>query len=238
MQKANDIATLRVALLKSAYFKRMNECDLTARNLKQPVHVDEVLQNIRMPNQAEKNILEQAIKSVDDITANFKRFSSIKWRILISNDNIETGFPHTHGNIIILPSLMLVNINRVKFANIIDTLIHEKIHVYQRLYPCESNILYLKYWNFTVASCLSQTPDGHRTNPDTNLLLYKDQNDDIIYLNKYNKCALDSVIGDTRDHPHEIMAYLITNILTSISYVNDKNKMYEASTKEWMAKYF
>jgi hypothetical protein len=54
----------------------------------------------------------------------------IKWKIGLVDGNLyESGLPHTRFDLIIIPLKLL---NRIFGMNqLINTLIHEKIHVYQ-----------------------------------------------------------------------------------------------------------
>ena len=63
------------------------------------------------------------------------------WKFIIVKDNIENGFPHTIYDTIILPEHCFLSPN-------VETIIHERIHVIQKLHPTMFNNLYVKHWNF------------------------------------------------------------------------------------------
>jgi hypothetical protein len=62
--------------------------------------------------------------------------ANIPWVLAKINENYENGFPHTRLGIIFLGKL-----DSMIKTNLIQTLIHEKVHVYQRMYPKLFSIL-------------------------------------------------------------------------------------------------
>jgi hypothetical protein len=84
------------------------------------------------------------------------------------------------------------------------TLLHEKIHVYQRYHTCEA----IQIMNLTNAITGFEYPElGLRANPDTNRILFTD-----IRPRWKNEATHMNDIDDIRDHPFEIMAYASKNI--------------------------
>jgi len=71
----------------------------------------------------------------------FNKFPDIEIKIIKVNNNFEFGYPHTINTAIVLPqgSIYLTE----------DTMIHEIIHIYQRITPESFENLYNKKYNFT-----------------------------------------------------------------------------------------
>lgn len=99
-----------------------------------------------------------------------KIINCIDWKFCILNDGVENNFPHTINDVIFLPQSF---INWEKDDRL-RVLLHEKFHIYQRRYPCETNTLYLKYWRLQpfILNEHSSTRIHMRFNPDNNLFQY------------------------------------------------------------------
>lgn len=231
-------------LKREGYFQCMNKYDLQARGVQSTgAALVQFMNGVRKPNSKEASILSKAIKKADSFIPNESRLASIPWKLLISNDHIESGFPHTHADMIIIPNSHVISAAS-RIDNLVHTLIHEKVHVYQRMYPCESNTLYLKYWRMSIGArinCNSILP-SRRSNPDTNMLVYLDEKGKSIHLNfdtsSSHSVSLSKTIGDPRDHPHEIMAYVVTHLLThNASHIQSYHQRYIDSASAWMSIY-
>jgi hypothetical protein len=119
----------------------------------------------------------------------------------------EDGLPHTRANIIFLST----NVDETP-SNLLRVLIHEKVHVYQRLYP-EQTMKYLanlgyKRWKYR------QGVPRIRSNPDLDPWIYIDPSTEspmmAVYTSDKPKSITDTVIEyGTYEHPYEEMAYLI-----------------------------
>lgn len=67
------------------------------------------------------------------------------WRIALLADGAEGGWPHTHGGVVCLPLSMLEAARRARSPAtdaardaLVRTLVHERVHVLQRLRPAEA----------------------------------------------------------------------------------------------------
>lgn len=233
---------------QGAYFDRFNQQDLMARQCSSKSNcIEKYIQSLRKPNKAEADILMQAQRIADGLLVGFTPIHKLPWNILVTNDQIESGFPHTHHDVIVIPSSHIL-VAATKTEKLVDTLIHEKVHVYQRLHPCECNILYTRYWNLAISHHNPKTPSGYRTNPDTNMLAYTmhgsssddDRSERLIFASRYidkETPSLDNAASDY-DHPHEMMAYLLAWIITNGgSHLDIKLKRFVPSTKKWIENY-
>ena len=189
------------------YVRNLTELDLHARNVK--THI-EYLNNIEDTaisfTDDEKESLVICAKNADEYLRNeaFKELkyggylngndiADIKWIFANTytnyfNDVIkenEQGLPHTRENIIFLSKNVLKNdvSNRLNLTN---TLIHEKIHIYQRYNPD----IFAKIIKEMGLKELNKATFKHakyiRSNPDTNDKIYyydKSGNSYLAYLN-------------------------------------------------------
>jgi len=98
-----------------------------------------------------------------------KAISAIEWRIgCIEGREYEYGLPHTVGTTIIFTKEMMTDYS---WGDLIDTLVHEKVHLYQKRYP-EDVDRYLSEKGFVAEKKRSEA-DRIRANPDINQTVYK-----------------------------------------------------------------
>lgn len=195
------------------FYLNLSTENLKLRNIQDK---DKFLKNIKSNlyniNYKEKIIIKNAIykahKKLNKINYpgfNGNKIKKYPWIIGCSyNNNYEFGYPHTRGSIIIL------NKDNIYDKDLYKTLIHERIHVYQKLFPNDIN-KFLKYYNFS--KFLKKT-NLDRANPDTDNYIYK-YNNNILFeckINNFNQinCTYNSNIYE---HPFEYMAYDIVNNL-------------------------
>lgn len=203
------------------YYKTFNEIDFKVRNIKS---IDDYIINIKKScidinkynidklteyiNIADDNIKKINIEGFDGI-----KCSTIMWNIgLISGSLYENGLPHTRDNIIILPDTLLSIFNTQN--NIVRTLMHEKIHIYQKMYPADIN----KYLNKNGYVKFSERKNikNIRANPDLDNIIYINKNKMIMKaVYKENASTISDVIIEPIDdymyeHPLEYMAYSLS----------------------------
>ena len=125
-----------------------------------------------------------------------KKASLMTWKIGYIDDKYEEGFPHTRkakdGSIVILLSKKYIDIH---------TLLHEKIHVYQKQFPKDTQKYLKKYQK------VGRRRQGYRSNPDINSYLYEGFNGS--YLS--NPLSINDIKQQWFEHPLERMAIMITN---------------------------
>jgi hypothetical protein len=100
---------------------------------------------------------------------------------------------------------------------LLRVLIHEKIHIYQKIYPED-----IKIWlnnNGFKKYRLRTKNDNVRANPDIDNFIYKNKNNSLI-MSKYNELPLS--INDVKyyplndyryEHPFESMAYTLEDMI-------------------------
>jgi hypothetical protein len=239
----------------SDYFNNMNSYDLQVRKSNNKNEYFKKYQSgYQTFTMEQKNILLNIVNIIEKKIYKYNNFKNIKWVFVKIDTNLENSYPHTIGNVIVLSNDFFYSSTNSQ----INTIIHEKVHIYQRMYPEYINILY-KNWGFDKVKV---EVDYNRNNPDikyyysynNNLLiqLYTDNpselydsntylinlennnkiliNDDII--KQYN---LPSISIDKLEHPNEIMAEIISLYLTNSYNNNDK---WIIILKEWMDNYF
>jgi hypothetical protein len=200
------------------YYKHFSDLDLAVRNVSNiNEYIYKITNSVTDISSEEKNILDKAILIANNKLSKYKsigfdgyKAANIVWVIgLIENNDYEGGFPHTRNNIIILPKHL------IKRNGLVNTLIHEKIHIYQKMYPNDIQN-FLEYYNFKKYSFKT---DKIRANPDIDNYIYI--KDDELYRCEYN----DNPNGimdvkfyptnkDSFEHPFEFMAYKLENIIS------------------------
>ncbi len=201
------------------YFKNFSQIDLKVRKIN---NIEEYYQNIKKScidiNNNMKIVLNNCINKANIKLSNYKckgfdgsKCANIIWKIgIVKDSSYEEGFPHTRNDVIILPLYLLNN-----KESLVKTLIHEKIHVYQKIYPkdIEEYLIENGFTKYELRNNFNNT----RANPDMDEWIYKNK-DNQIMIAEYNKNA--SSIMDVNiqpnntskyEHPFEYMAYDITN---------------------------
>lgn len=112
------------------------------------------------------------------------------WKLIMLEDHIEDKRPHTRKDVIFVPRVLFMYDKKT----IIKTLIHEKVHVYQRLHR---NVFKksLKNSGFTI---LNRNIRFH-PNPDIDNIMYRHPDG---YVMKWTPERF-------FDHPNELVAYMV-----------------------------
>ena len=209
------------------YHKSFTKKDLNVRNISNPnEYIDKIYNSVSEFNNNEKKTLEKCInkisKNLDKVNFDYfngEKANNIIWKIgCIDGNEYENGLPHTRNNVIILNKNDLQK-NSTNY--IISTLIHEKVHIYQKMYPEDINN-YLEKNNFkriAERSALNNS-ENIRANPDLDKWVYQDNNK--MYKAIYQPSAktvsdvqYSSNDGQKSEHPFEKMAIEIEDYYTS-----------------------
>ena len=144
--------------------------------------------------------------------------NAIPWNIGCMTGNLyEAGLPHTREDIIILPK-EAVRINHLGDTGLEILLFHEKIHVYQKMYPQDMSV-YLNNNQF-IKMNKKMDVNGHinyRANPDLDEWIYYDAKNKrkigAIYNDQASSIMDVKFAGgnDRNEHPFEQMAYEFAN---------------------------
>ncbi len=193
------------------YYKKFTKLDMKVRNINSIEDYYNIIRDscVDIDNNY-RSILIKNIKKADERLSKINlpgfdglKCSKIRWNIgIIKGDKYEGGHPHTRNNIIILPN----NLNSV------NILIHEKIHIYQKMYT-EDIKIYLKENGFIKVYELINR-DNHRANPDLDNWIYKKNNKILETRYNDNPQSITDVINKdyTNEHPFEYMAYSIEKL--------------------------
>ena len=203
------------------YIKNFSNKDLTVRNVN---NINEYYDNIKKAcidiNEDSIRILNECIHKANNKLNKYKcigfdgsKCANIQWKIgLINNNLYEEGFPHTRNNLIIIPKSSLNN-----KESLINTLIHEKIHVYQKMYPGDMD-KYTQYHHFYKKMRRGEVDDA-RANPDLDEWIYNDSNNQsYMALYKADSTNITDVTfypnnSHFYEHPYEKMAYDMEKLL-------------------------
>jgi hypothetical protein len=135
------------------------------------------LQKLRQPTQKELFILSKYVQLTNKIfklnKLNYIR--TIPWLFLVSKNGLEMNMPYTLSNYIVINETQLFNLNRFEQINrnFINTLIHEKIHIVQRINQAKFNIFYRQHYTFLdkkidIKDVPLQYKKIYMSNPDSN----------------------------------------------------------------------
>ena len=203
------------------YYKTFNKNDYKTRNIN---NINEYINLIKDSTTDftyfEKDKLIRCVEKVNIYFDNIKyewfdgkKANTILWKIgCVKGKIYENGLPHTRIDTIILSKEHL----ELYDNQLIKLLIHEKIHVYQKMYPNDVQ-LYIKLNGFMPIKKRDMN-DNIRANPDLDNWIYKDK-DSNIYKAQYNKepKTISDVIyyptdSQLYEHPYETMAITIQNL--------------------------
>jgi hypothetical protein len=189
------------------YYKTFTTFDLHARNVKS---VDEYIsllsKSVSFFSADEKRKIKKMIDEIDERIKDIKidgfngeKCSKLPWIIgCIDGDGYEGGLPHTRQCTIILPKSFID----------MDTLVHEKVHVYQKIYQKEMQ---------DYLSRFERKPKYEKTraNPDTNDWIYSDEKREYkcLYRSKKPK-SIQDVTGSKYEHPFENLAYKVSSLFS------------------------
>lgn len=199
-------------LLKSntKYYDTFYKNDFKVRNIN---NINEYL--IKIENsvtdftEKEMLLLTDAANKADDIIKNINRnyfdgnkAAKMTWKFgLTRNKDYEDGLPHT-----VKDTIMLCNCNDINTNMLIKVLIHEKVHIYQKMYPDDYK-LYLKNKKFEIVK-RRDASDNIRANPDIDMYVYKKDNKiyRATYKNNPNSITDTNENNQYYEHPCETMA--------------------------------
>ena len=203
------------------YYKTFNKNDYKTRNIN---NINEYINLIKESTtdftDLEKDKLIRCAKKVNIYFDNIKyewfngqKANAILWKFgCVKGKLYENGLPHTRIDTIILSKEHL----ELDDNKLIKLLIHEKIHVYQKMYPNDVQ-LYIKLNEF-IPIKKKEMNDNIRANPDLDNWIYKDTESNI-YKAEYKKDpkTIRDVIYNPSDsqlyeHPYETMAITIENL--------------------------
>jgi len=210
-------------LYRNPYFDRMTPMDLEARGASSiPEYRNKYINAIVDFDDKEKKELYKLVMVAKNMLALYAHISSIPWRFAKLSQNIENGYPHTLADIIFVEEGFLKR--NMNDRSIVKTLIHEQIHVYQRLFSKQTMQLVNNVWGYQRAGPRNKLKDA-RNNPDLDEYVYLSSTNPrsffyIAYASNHPKGINEANIkqtdvysnkpmapSETYEHPFERMAY-------------------------------
>jgi len=205
---------------KDNYYDTFNENDLRVRNIDNIEEYKNKIKDSCINSLKYSKILEKTIQIANSKIKKIKingfdgnKAAQLQWIIgVFKGKDYEYGLPHTRNLVILLPESILNN-----NSSLLRILIHEKIHIYQKMFPNDINI-WLKDNGFTKYRLINKN-DNNRANPDIDNYLYKNSNGQVL-MSVYNE--LPFTINDVKyhpkdnlyyEHPFEYMAYSLENLI-------------------------
>lgn len=150
------------------------------------------------------------------------RARQLPWKLMLVTNVYEDGLPHTRGDYIFVSPAVLSQ----SYLDLVETLIHEKIHIYQRRYlrektyleAAKAEVFLTEYMvtnlGFKKVKRRSEAVCDIRANPDVDEWIYRDPktNQDMMLCYRSSRpTGIGDVIGEiTREHPFEWIAYEIS----------------------------
>ena len=205
------------------FFDTFFDYDMKARQIQSITQYAPMIKSaVNFFSETEKAKIQKCTKLCDDYLMTIHdisgfdgvKASNIPWIIgKISGISYEYGLPHTRQNsIIVLPNK---NIND-NDSELTRTLIHEKIHLYQKIYSSDIEV-YLEQHNM-VRIKKREYDDYIRANPDLDDWIYKDKITGFIYKCEYSSKEPQNILdvkntNQLFEHPFEKMAVEISQKL-------------------------
>jgi hypothetical protein len=204
---------------KDNFYNRFYKTDFELRKINNiSEYTSKIKNSVTDFTENEKKYISEIITSInlkfENIVfpwLNGKKFNKLKWKIgLVNGYEYENGLPHTRGEYII------IHRDQINHYNFSKTMIHEKVHVYQKMYP-EDVEIFLKLNNFKKIRKVNEY-DRIRANMDIDEWIYADHNGNE-YKAVFNKNPFD--IQDVTfspcnsqlcEHPFEKMAIDISRL--------------------------
>ena len=197
------------------YISSMSSADLHARQVLSPYEyrLKSSLSVIDLTDIHQHRLL-QAVQKANKFFKTYRNFYldpsiyHLPWWFIITNGSYEEGLPHTRGKYIFLTPKTLEQ----PMDLLVITLIHEKIHVYQRLNAISFQQKLIQMGH-TIIGKRSDIP-LIRANPDLDEYIYQDRsgkNMVLTYTSEKPSSIQDVVDSNGYEHPFEEIAYTISN---------------------------
>jgi hypothetical protein len=261
--------TERVSL--SDFFTSLNSSDMIARSTtNSPITSEEHYKNVYISSyedftEIEKNILNKVVEEANKLLTSYQNLQQLEWKFVKVNSKIENGLPHTISDMIVVNTDLLKRTEK----ELIKTIIHEKVHVYQRLNALSSRNWitqtdFLPLSSSDFMSLNKDVLDMRRSNPDLDRNTYYHKKSKLVIKQLYNSTSPQSIMDSKAygipltggyspipltnellglpksvycqlEHPYEIMACIIADILTNPTYLDEYGKNdFVNTTIKWM----
>lgn len=189
------------------YFGSLTKHDLIARNVAtKQEYTERAIKALRPFNKQEKKRLHVLCRNAN---RQLKKYPHVPWKLVLTEGRAyENGYPHTRASYVFLSTETMLQSD----TELISTLVHEKVHLIQRMYP-EIAEKYLTQRGFKKHVARAQCPMC-RSNPDLDPWIYEHNGQPCMYIYKERPNGINDCIHyGTTEHPYEYMAYEIQRSL-------------------------
>ena len=163
-----------------------------------------------------KRIQKIVYKIVTKIKKVYPKIPIITFKFIKTTNKVETGLPHTREDCIVLPE----NIIKYSDTDLMETILHEYIHILQKKYPESFKYLYTQIWPFVNVNKIEiPVNNKQRSNPDALKLTWAYKYDQKLFL---PKSELSEKYGYRLNMPNKV----------AIPLKQINNSKYEAQTDE------
>lgn len=222
---------------RDSYIRNMSKADLYARKVKTPSeYIQKAVNGTSSFTEDDKNKLIKCTQLADqylhersrktnskdiyDMYNVYALCTKIPWKFALCSPVYEEGLPHTREDVIFLSSNIINKLDDTR--QIIDTLIHEKVHIFQRANSGPMQHQIIPAMGYIVSRESDVLMPTRRSNPDINNKIYYDPVTDKTIIYQYTS-GQPSGINDIKasfyiEHPYEKMAYHIANECTKHMY--------------------
>ncbi len=204
---------------RDRYVENLSDLDIIAlKSTSKKDYINKIVTDARDFTEEEKKILIKACSEADNFLKNKldsipeingKKVAKMKWVLSKTEGKwYEAGYPHTRENIIFITS------DVIHHKDVARIMIHEKIHVFERLYPEEIEE-WMRVNGYKKHSLLKDYPLA-RSNPDVNGIVYvnKEGCKTLAQFKNKNPYGIDDATYPCgrdwkHEHPYEHLAYII-----------------------------
>lgn len=174
---------------------------------------------------AQKKVLTEASCQADvrlarattfDAIIDLRVLADMPWKFAcVTGTAYENGWPHTRSDVIFLSKAFFQHYSPAlgpltsAFRDIVETLIHEKVHVFQRAYPELMRVYNMSHGFERIAPKAAYDRLDIRSNPDLDGFVYsKHKRPCFVRYRSSHPSGMDDTedVGPT-EHPNEEMAY-------------------------------
>jgi hypothetical protein len=249
---------------RPSFFQSMTPYDLKARGMDVvgPLSMDALhhhqmrymqayMNSVQPFRPDEKSELVSLVKRANKLLRPFPNIFCLPWRFCKLTGGIESGFPHTLSDIIFLPHDFVPGFgngpqrnSEKNYQKILEVLVHEKVHVYQRKFRIATQMLVHQVWNYSFFDYMHKYMDA-RNNPDLDGIIYKSAPRApgfyMGYMANSPPDLANAIIKTTGgdgsnsvkeryEHPYERMAYEISKLVVGQELIDE----YTAPLMRWM----
>jgi len=215
-----DLASF-IANDSDGYIKTLNKQDLRDRSCKTQSeyklkYINNIIEFTLLQKERIKRYVRQASEFLRTVRSPFisnYHMMKIPWVFARTTMLLETGHPHTRQGVIFLPENSLDRPD----INIVRTLVHEQIHVYQKMY--RNKFVYsLLHNGYKIIGRMSDAT--RMSNPDVDDRIYRHPSGRIMMWKRDSKDWKDALY----EHPNELIAYKVAQQYFSQAESNLKTR--------------